>query len=146
MVTLITTATRMSGNISEVLTIAAKDARMSEVLQKERSSAMFLYTVVIYLTFFVFIFVVIVISAQFLPVLGTVTASASGISGMGEVLPGFGTSSISTFKRLLYHICLVQAFFSGLIAGKMGEGSVRAGVKHAAVMLVVALIAFNLLV
>lgn len=143
MVTLITTATRMSGNISEILTIAAKDARMSEVLRKERSSSMLLYLVIIYLAFFVFIFVVIVISAQFLPVLDEVTASASGI---GEVLPGFGTASLLPFKRLLYHVCLVQAFFSGLVAGKMGEGSVRAGVKHAAVMLIIALIAFNLLV
>ncbi|WP_342677806.1 type II secretion system F family protein [Methanofollis sp. UBA420] len=142
-VTLITTATRMSGNISEILTIAAKDARMSAVLREERSSAMLLYLAVIYLAFFVFIFVVVVIASQFLPVLGDVAASAGEMEG---VLPGFGTAALLPFKRLLYHVCLVQAVFSGLVAGKMGEGSVRAGVKHAAVMLVVALAAFNLLV
>lgn len=142
-VTLITTATRMSGNISEILTIASKDARMSAVLREERSSAMLLYLAVIYLAFFVFIFVVVVIAALFLPVLGAVALSAGGMDG---VLPGFGAAAFLPFKRLLYHICLVQAVFSGLVAGKMGEGSVRAGVKHAAVMLLIALIAFNLLV
>jgi flagellar protein FlaJ len=142
-VTLITMATRMSGNISEVLTIASRDARMSAVLREERSSAMLLYLAVIYLAFFVFIFVVVVIASQFLPVLGDVATSAGEMDG---VLPGFGTTALLPFKRLLYHICLVQAVFSGLVAGKMGEGSVQAGVKHAAVMLLIALIAFNLLV
>ncbi|WP_298665379.1 type II secretion system F family protein [uncultured Methanofollis sp.] len=143
-VTLITTATRMSGNISDILTIAAKDARMSAVLREERSSAMILYLAVIYLAFFVFIFVVIVIATRFLPVLGDVVASTGG--GMDGVMPGFTSVSLLPFGRLLYHVCLVQAVFSGLVAGKMGEGSVRAGVKHASVMLVVALITFNMLV
>ncbi|MDD3372046.1 MAG: type II secretion system F family protein, partial [Methanoculleus bourgensis] len=44
---------------------------------------------------------------------------------------------------LLYHACLIQAFFSGLIAGAMGEASLRAGVKHAAVMIIIAFVVFN---
>ena len=142
-VTLITTATRMSGNISEILTIASKDAQMSQVLRQERNAAMLLYLAVIYIAFFVFIFVVVVISAQFLPLLEDVGAQASQIGGtFGDI----GNGSLLSIKRLLYHICLIQAFFSGLVAGKMGEGSVRAGVKHAAIMLFIGLAAFNLLV
>jgi flagellar protein FlaJ len=57
----------------------------------------------------------------------------------------FGDTAIVTFKRLLFHACLIQALFSGLIAGEMGEGSIRAGVKHAAVMVFIAFVIFTIL-
>ena len=37
----------------------------------------------------------------------------------------------------------MQALFSGLIAGQMGESSVAAGVKHACILLIIALVTFN---
>jgi flagellar protein FlaJ len=40
----------------------------------------------------------------------------------------------------------VQAIFSGLIAGQMGEGSLSAGVKHACVLLLIAIITFNFVI
>jgi flagellar protein FlaJ len=139
-VTLITTASRMTGDIGEVLNIAARDAAMSETLKRERQAEMFIYVAIVYLVFTVFIFVVAVIQAQFLSVLAGVDTVASG--GM----PGgmsFGKTSIATFERLLFHACLIQALFSGLIAGEMGEGSIRAGVKHAAIMVFIAFVIFT---
>jgi flagellar protein FlaJ len=139
-VTLITKASEMSGQINEVLSIASSDAKMSEVLKRERLAEMFIYTAIVYLSFFVFLFVVAVLTTQFLPVLADV--SMSGIPQTGA-LAGLGSIPIETFGRLLYHACLVQALFSGLIAGQMGESSVAAGVKHSCVLLIIALVAFN---
>ena len=139
-VTLITKASEMSGQIGEVLSIAAADAKMTEMLKKERHAEMFIYTVIVYLAFFVFLFVVAVLTMQFLPVLENI--STQGISATG-ILSGIGAISIATFGRLLYHACLIQAFFSGLIAGQMGESSLAAGVKHACVLLLITLVVFN---
>lgn len=139
-VTLITKASEMSGQIGEVLSIAAADAKMTEMLKKERHAEMFIYTVIVYLAFFVFLFVVAVLTMQFLPVLANI--STQGISATG-ILSGIGAISIATFGRLLYHACLIQAFFSGLIAGQMGESSLAAGVKHACVLLLISLVVFN---
>jgi flagellar protein FlaJ len=139
-VTLITKASEMSGQINEVLTIASSDAKMSEILKRERLAEMFIYTAIVYLSFFVFLFVVAVLTTQFLPVLADV--SMSGIPQTGA-LAGLGSIPLVTFGRLLYHACLVQALFSGLIAGQMGESSVSAGVKHSCVLLVIALVTFN---
>lgn len=139
-VTLITKASEMSGQIGEVLSIAAADAKMTEMLKKERHAEMFIYTVIVYLAFFVFLFVVAVLTMQFLPVLANI--STQGISATG-ILSGIGAISIATFGRLLYHACLIQAFFSGLIAGQMGESSLGAGVKHACVLLLITLVVFN---
>ena len=139
-VTLITKASEMSGQIGEVLSIASSDAKMTEVLKKERLSEMFIYTAIVYLSFFVFLFVVGVLTTQFLPVLAHI--STQGLPATGA-LSGIGTIPIATFNRLLYHACLIQAVFSGLIAGQMGESSLAAGVKHSCILLIVALIAFN---
>jgi len=139
-VTLITKASEMSGQIGEVLSIASSDAKMTEVLKKERLSEMFIYTAIVYLSFFVFLFVVGVLTTQFLPVLANITTKGLPTSG---ALSGIGSIPIITFNRLLYHACLVQAFFSGLIAGQMGESALAAGVKHSCVLLIISLIAFN---
>jgi flagellar protein FlaJ len=139
-VTLITKASEMSGQIGEVLSIASADAKMTEILKKERHAEMFIYTVIVYLSFFVFLFVVVVLTTQFLPVLANI--STQGIPST-IAISGIGSISIATFGRLLYHACLVQAFFSGLIAGQMGESSLAAGVKHACVLLTISLVVFN---
>jgi len=142
-VTLISKATRMSGSIGDVLTIAGSDARMSETLKKERLSEMFIYTAVIYLAFIVFVFVVAVITTQFMPVLGNI--ETKGLPQTGA-FAGFSAASMYTISRLMYHGCLVQAFFSGIIAGQMGEASLSAGLKHAAIMLIISVVIFNLLI
>lgn len=141
-VTLITTASRMTGDIGEVLNIAARDAAISENLKRERQSEMFIYTAIVYLVFIVFLFVVAVIDTQFLSALADLN-TLSAASGPAAGAVPIGSTPIITFERLLYHGCLIQALFSGLIAGQMGEGSVRAGVKHAAVMLIIALVVFT---
>jgi archaeal flagellar protein FlaJ len=139
-VTLITKASEMSGQIGEVLSIASSDAKMSEVLKKERLAEMFIYTAIVYLSFFVFLFVVAVLTTQFLPVLAHIPTSGLPATG---ALAGIGSIPTVTFGRLLYHACLIQALFSGLIAGQMGESSLAAGVKHSCVLLVISLVAFN---
>jgi flagellar protein FlaJ len=139
-VTLITKASTMSSSISDLLRIAASDARMSELLKRDRLSEMFIYTAIVYLSFFVFIFVVGVISTQFLAVLAN--QSKEGISMAGP-LANIGTMSLITIERVLYHTCLVQGIFSGLIAGMMGESSLKAGVKHSSILIIAALLAFN---
>jgi flagellar protein FlaJ len=142
-VTLISKATQMSGSIGDVLTIAGSDARMSETLKKERMSEMFIYTAVIYLAFIVFVFVVAVITTQFMPVLGNI--DTKGLPQTGA-FAGFTAASMYTISRLMYHGCLVQAFFSGIIAGQMGEASLSAGLKHAAIMLIISVIIFNFVI
>lgn len=146
-VTLITKASEMSGQISEVLSIASSDAKMSETLNSERRQEMFIYITIVYLSFFVFLFVVAVLTTQFLPTLGTLTSQGLSLQGMtsSKTLSGFGTVSLITFSRLLYHACLMQALFSGLIAGQMSESSASAGVKHACVLLIISLVTFNVI-
>ena len=143
-VTLITKASEMTGDIAEILSIAANDARMSETLKRERLSDMIIYIIVIYLAFGVFVFVVVVLDWNFLSILKEM-AAGEGLDNVPNSMMAIAEAgTLVIISRLLFHACLINAFFSGLIAGQMGEGSVKAGVKHAVVMLIISLILFNL--
>jgi flagellar protein FlaJ len=102
---------------------------------------------IIYLAFFVFVFVVAVLDVNFLTILETMSTPAStGDIVQGAAFTQTSQMPIDAFRRLLYHTCVIQAFFSGLIAGQMGEGSLKAGVKHVSIMLVISLIIFNTMI
>jgi len=142
-VTLITKASQMSGSIGDVLAIAASDAKMSDLLKRERLSDMFIYTAIIYLAFVVFVFVVAIISNNFIPILGNVE---SGGIPQGTAISGVSAENIQAILRLMFHSVVLQALLSGLIAGQMGEGSLKAGIKHSCIMMVIALVIFNIFI
>jgi flagellar protein FlaJ len=141
MVTLITRASEMSSQINEVLNIAASDTRMSEILKKERFGEMFIYVAIVYLSFGVFIFVVATLNAQFLTELAKL--DTAGLAQGGAAFAGLGKMPLGLIQAMLYHAVVIMGFVSGLIAGQMGESSVKSGVKHACIMILIALIAFN---
>jgi flagellar protein FlaJ len=63
-----------------------------------------------------------------------------------EGLPMLGTAIMSPLEmeRLFFHMTSIQAFFGGLVAGKMGEGTINAGLKHSLVMMLCGYIALKL--
>ncbi|WP_336036816.1 type II secretion system F family protein [Halobacterium yunchengense] len=152
-VTLTTNAMRASGDLGPVLRIAANEAKATRRLERDRRSELLTYLVVIYIAFFVFLAIVVALDVIFVPNIPTVDA--------GAVASGPGADPVSTgpFERasqltqaqkdsyslLFFHTSLVQAVCSGLVAGQMGEGTVKAGAKHATVMLAVAYATFLLI-
>jgi len=130
-ITLIAKASESTSDIRSVLSIAAKDADIGQRLKSERFSSLLIYVMIIYLSFFVFLFIIVVLLVYFLAKMPS-----------GNEAAMFKTSSLANIKTLFYHASLLQAFFSGLIAGQMGEGNPRAGLKHSILMLVIAFVVF----
>jgi flagellar protein FlaJ len=143
-VTLITKANESSGDLGEVLMVAAKDAAYEEELKKERNTNMLIYIVIIYISFAVFIGVVYVISTTFLSEMAKAAdqMAASGVQG-GGFMAAF---DLNVFNRLFFHAAVIQGVCSGLIAGVMGEGSVISGMKHSTIMLTMGYLLFTLTV
>lgn len=143
-ITLISKANSSSGEVSEVLMIAANDALFEQDMNKERSVNMLIYIVIIYISFAVFIGVVFVISTTFLTEMSNAAdqMEASGMQG-GGFMQAF---DLNIFNRLFFHAAVVQGICSGLIAGVMGEGSLLSGMKHATVMLTLGYLLFTLAV
>lgn len=138
-VTLITNALRASGNISPILRIAADEANNIRRLRQERRREMFTYMVVIYMSFIVFLIIIGALTEILIPGMPEVDQSLSVFGSSGESV------SASTYTLLLYHTAIIQGFFAGMIAGQMGEGSVKAGAKHSTILILVTFVVFHLL-
>lgn len=138
-VSMIIQAERAGANIPDILESTAKDARGSKVIENERRGSMFLYVVISYMAFFVFLLIVWILSTAFIPVMAE-AAEAAALAG-----PGVGFLAVfdpAIFTRLFFHAAVIQAFTSGLVAGKIGGEGITAGLKHSVILMIVAYVVF----
>ncbi|MBP1987279.1 type II secretion system F family protein [Halolamina salifodinae] len=144
---LVTNAMTASGEIAPVLEIAADEARASRRLQRERRQEMLTYLMVIYISFFVFIGIVFALSSSFIPAIESANLGASGGGNLpggvtSGVFSGLGSVNTHAYTLIFFHAAVMQAVFSGLVAGQLGEGSLADGAKHVVVLLTLTVIAF----
>ncbi len=137
-VALITKASESSGDIKQVLNIAAEDTNMNLQLKKDKSTNMLIYLIIIYASFLVFLYVVYSLTTTFLPPM-----AKGAQAGGGAFIKNF---NLDFYKVYFYHTALIQAFFSGLVAGVMGEGNFRSGFKHSVILMAIAFILFKFVV
>ena len=146
-VTLLTNAMRASGNIGAVLRIAANQARADLRLKRQRRRQMLTYLVVIYVSFLVFLVIIVAVQEVLVPSLpnSVPTPDSNRLGVNAETFARLGNVNKAAYTLVFFHTALIQAFLSGLIGGQLGEGTIRDGAKHAAILLGVAYIAFVLL-
>ncbi|OVE84778.1 type II secretion system F family protein [Natronolimnobius baerhuensis] len=144
-VTLLTEAMNASDNLATVLRIAARQAAADRRLKRERKQSMVEYMIVVYISFLVFLFIIAVLAAYLLPNLPTDLDMGDAAAGVGG-LEGLGGEGLDTFTTVFYHATLVQGLLSGLIAGQLSSGDLRAGAKHAATMIGLSVLLFAVLV
>ncbi len=141
-VTLLTESMNATGTLATTLRIAARQAAADRRLERERRQAMLEYMVVVYVSFLVFLFIIGVLAGYLLPNLPTESAELAAGSDISEL---GGLSDGDAYTTLFYHAALVQGSFSGVIAGQLSTGDVRAGAKHAAIMIGLAVVLFAIL-
>lgn len=135
--TLILEAERSGGQMTDVLAAVAVDAREIRHLDRERRFSMRAYTIVMYVTFLVFLGVVAVLESRLLPEL----LVASEVRQSELFSPG--QISRRAYRTFFYTAAIVQALGSGSMAGVMSRGRVGPGLLHAAAMLLVTVFTFS---
>lgn len=131
-VPLIIEASRSGGQVEKVFDPMGKFIQTTLLLDKERRNQTRSYLAIIYVAFFVFLFTIILLFKSFF-------ASIEGLP-----ILAMGAIQAEEMQRMFFHMTSIQAFFGGLVAGKMGEGSVSAGLKHSLVMMLCGYIALKL--
>ncbi|MBI4363202.1 MAG: type II secretion system F family protein [Euryarchaeota archaeon] len=139
-ITLLVHASRHSSHIGDVLSTAARDSATAESLRRDTRNSVFPYVTIVYICFGVFLFITYILTSVFLPVVPV--PGLQGQAGLVGPLVARGTGK-EMFKLLFFHAALIQGFFTGLVAGKMGEGSTSLGLKHGLAMTLIAYIAFQ---
>jgi flagellar protein FlaJ len=141
-VDLIAKASRAGGDVSEVLRAAARDTFEVVNLQQERANNMIIYVVIVLVAFAVFCGVIAILVSTFLTTMAIAGAKATGSGAVGFG----GVVDLFLYKRLFSHAAMLQGFFSGLVAGQMGEGRFVGGLKYSAIMLIIAWVVFRFFV
>ncbi|WP_324661994.1 type II secretion system F family protein [Haloarcula sediminis] len=147
-VTLLTKAMHASGQLGPVLRIAADQARADHRLRNRRRQQMLTYLVVIYISFFVFLVIIVAVQEVLVPALPSSVPTPSNANRLGVNTDQFarlGRVDKAAYTLVFFHIALVQAVLTGFIGGQLGEGSLKDGAKHAAILLGIAYVAFVLL-
>jgi flagellar protein FlaJ len=139
-VDLIAKASKAGGDISEVLRAAANDTFEVVNLAQERRNNMLIYVIIVIVSWAVFMFVIAVLVSSFLSTMATAGTAAQATSASSHFM---GRIDLPAYKRLFTHAAMIQGFFSGLCAGQMGEGRVIAGLKYAAIMLIISWVVFR---
>jgi len=139
-------ASRMGGQLGEILEGVATDAEETKALERKRSSETKPYLLVCYISYFVFLAVILIMSYIFLPMMKEAAEVATGEalpSGLGQF--AVSDEDLALYERLFFHALVVQGFFAGIVTGKIGEGKAVAGFRHSVFFIVVAVIAYTLL-
>ena len=147
-ITLIAEADRAGGKISDILVTAANDSREIKFLEGERSRAIGSYIAVIWTSYFVFLGVITLLGRIFIPAIASSNTGGEGGDSGGANIGNMTIRAIDPlfFVTVFYYGVTMQAIGNGSMAGLMQNGRFSAGFKHSGMMIIVALIAFNLLV
>ncbi len=149
-VTLVTNAMRASSEIGPVLRIASEQARAEIRLRRQRRQEMLTYLIVIYVAFAVFLVIIVAVNEVLVPSLPDAVPTPEDGAG-GRVGPGvdtfqqLGQVEKPAYTLVFFHAALIQGACAGFVAGQLGEGTLRDGAKHAAIMMTLAYGLFILL-
>jgi flagellar protein FlaJ len=130
-VPMIIEASRAGGRVEKVFDPMGKFIQTTNLLEKERKTQTRPYIAIIYVALFVFLFTIVLLFKTFFT------------STEGVPLLSTPTMAPEDMQRLFFHLSLVQGLFGGLVAGKMGEGSLSAGLKHSVVMMLLGFVALK---
>lgn len=142
-VELIIEAETSGGEIGNVLAAVVKNVTEIEDLKKERASRVYSMVVQGYIIFFIFIIIMLFVELKFMPMItgalgGTATTGLETGVSVGGIGISFGQqTSQELIERSFFILLLMQALFAGLVIGKLSEGSVRYGIKHSAMLLII---------
>ena len=144
-ISLISEANKAGGKISDILVTAANDSRELKFLEGERKRAISSYIAVIWVSYMVFLGVIVVLAKVFIP---AIASSNSGDQGSSD--QSIGSMSIRSidplfFLTVFFYGVTMQAMGNGAMAGLMATGRFSSGMKHAGMMILLALLSFNVI-
>ena len=127
------------GRAIEILHVSANLFTRLAEYQNERDAEMRPYTFVVYLGSLVFMAISFIVITQFLVPL--TASSADPLVAQSGLLSNI--LSINYYKAILFWAAVIEALFSGLIAGKIRTGRVSSGLIHSVILLLLTVVFFN---
>lgn len=147
-VAIIIKASDAGGEVADVLTMVSHDAKETQLTEDERRINMSTYIAVIYISFGVFLVTIWILSVTFLPQMaaaaeeiGEGDAAIIGASPLPQNIPEI----IFNIRIAFFIAVVVHATGDGILAGVLDSGKIAGGLRHSFVMLLIAVLGFQLL-
>ena len=118
-ISLLVKASEVTDYIREILTIAIADLEHYLKMKSKRLNVSFVYLAVIYLSFGIYLYSAYQMNVAFIS-----SFSAYDIS-----------FDLTSNKTDMFHIGMILAFFSGIMAGQLSANSILCGLKHSILLL-----------
>ncbi len=151
--------------VSTMESVADSNLTLIET-EKERSSALSQYVVIMYVISIIFIGIVVAVVKLMAPIFDlSQGGSEFGLSNPCDACNGiecsvcalyegvsgnvFGINAVSItayYTALFFFMSMMQAIFSGLVAGEISEGSLTAGARHSIILASITFGVFSILV
>jgi len=122
-------ASYTGGNVAGQLMKSSEDMKKFIALEREKEGSLRMYVIIMYMAQGLLLMIACVFVYNVLPSLQNVN--------VGMFIQGATGYKISKTAIMFYitHIILINAFFVGLISGKVSTGSVKNGLKHTVALL-----------
>jgi archaeal flagellar protein FlaJ len=135
-------ALEIGGNTSSVFNAAAIELDQIRRVEQQRRTEMSMYSIVIFISFFVFLAVILVIN-------GTIFQAIYDLQGKmaGKAIGNIRIANIDPMevKTMFFTFVFVQSLGGGLLGGFMMEGRLSAGIRQAFILVLVSFITFKVL-
>ncbi len=138
--TILIEAHQTGGKMIEVLDTSVNLFSSLDEYKEEQYSNMRPYMMTIYMATIIFLVIAYVVLHQFLIPLSA--ASAGAIVQEAGFLAG--VLDVNYYNSLLFWASIIESIFGGLIAGKIGDRTLSAGLRHSVILCIVTLFFFNI--
>lgn len=138
-VSLISEAERSGGEVESVLASVSSSINQIEQLKKEQQSSVYSLIVQGYIIFIVFIIIILVLQYYLLPMTEGV-GSVGGFSNLDVDSDASTNLENKDIGNSLFILLVIQSFFAGIVIGKISEGRILDGIKHAFILISITLI------
>jgi flagellar protein FlaJ len=140
MVLTINKALEIGGNTSSVFNAAAKELDQTKRVEQQRKAEMSLYSVVIFISFFVFLAVILIIDKTIFQAIFDLQEQMAGQS-IGNMKIAHIDHTL--LKYTFFSFVLVQSLGGGLLGGFMMDGNLSSGVRFGFVLVIVSFFVFK---
>lgn len=130
---LLTEVGHSGGNLGDILESIYLHTKEVQDMQNDRRRQMSTYLMVIYAAFGVYLFVVIILFLTFFAQIQSIAEEGTPFGGNINPIVYYGW---------FFHMSVIESVFAGFIIGKMGDGSISAGLKHVLVLLIISITVF----
>ena len=142
--TILTEAHQTGGKTIEVLNASVDLFSSLDEYREERYGNMKPYIMTIYMAMIIFLIIAYVVLHQFLAPLCETSISATSGTAIGNSGLLEGVLNINYYSSILFWASIMESIFGGLIAGKIGDRTLSAGLRHSVILTIMTLVFFNL--